>query len=91
MSAGETPIDDHRLDRIGQPEQTQRIRDRGTAPADARSHLLLREIVVVDQLCEARGLFESVEVFSLKVLDDRHFERGAIALVTHDRLDRRTL
>ena len=89
VSGGEAPVDEHRLDRIGQREQSQRIGDRRAALAEAPRQIFLREAVLIDQARKAGGFFDRIEVLALQVLDDRDFERIAVVGFAHDRRNRR--
>jgi hypothetical protein len=64
---------------IGQLQKPQRVGDMAAALADHLAEIGLRVAVLVDQLLIARRLLDRIEVGALDVLDDRQFERDAIA------------
>ena len=85
MAGGEAAVDEHRLDRVGEREQSQRVGDRGAALAEPSRELFLREPVLVDEMLKAGGLFERIEVLALQILDDRKLEGLAVVARADDR------
>ena len=57
MTGAQLAVGQEMLDRRGQPEQPQRVRDRRSALAHPIRQLLVREVEVLDQLlvCGAMG------------------------------------
>src|SRR5438552_2217252 len=72
------------LDRLGKPQQPERVRDRRAALADARGDLFLRVTEVVEQALVRRRFLERREVVALDVLDERELEALAIGDLAHD-------
>src|SRR5579884_118053 len=91
MTRGDAAGGDHRFNRFGQSQQSQRVGDRWTRFAQALRDLLLRKIVRFDQLRHAGRFFERVEILALQILDDRNFETFEIAGRTNDCRNGRTL
>ena len=83
--------DEHRLDRVRKGEQAQGVRDGRTALAEAARDVFLGEVVLFDELREAGGFFDRVEILALQVLDDGDFERVAVVALADDRRNGRAL
>src|SRR4029077_11090431 len=64
-------------------EQSEQVRHRRPAAAHSLSHLLLGVPEVLDQLLKRGGLFEGVEILSMKVLHQRLLERANVVRSTN--------
>jgi hypothetical protein len=78
MTDGESAIANVGLEVRGEPEQSQRIGDGGPAFPDFGRGFVLLQFELFDQLGEAVGLLDGVEVFALEILDEREFQYFAI-------------
>src|SRR6185369_12260168 len=79
--------DDGILHMLWEREESETIRDILAATADLRRRFRVRDAELLDKLLERFRAIDSVQVFSLKVLDDGELELGeiAVALTNDDR------
>src|SRR5262249_26736645 len=79
---------EQRVDRGWELQEPQRVRDRDAAASDARRHLIVSEVEVLDELL-VRGCFlERVEVGAMDVLDQGVLEGRRVVGGTDQRRDR---
>ena len=74
MTKGEEAVADVILDVGMELEEAKEIRDGGAVLADFSGGFLLRQGKIFDELAVAEGLFDGIEIFALKVFDEREFE-----------------
>src|SRR5262249_35837475 len=88
VAALERVLLDQLLDRGWELQEPQRVRDRDAAASDARRHLIVSEVEVLDELL-VRGCFlERVEVGAMDVLDQSVLEGRRVVGGTDQRRDR---
>ena len=78
MADGNPSFADKFLNRVRQFYQPQRIRDGGAALADFSGDFFLRELKLFRQLRVAVSLFNRIEIFALKIFDERQFQNRAV-------------
>ena len=81
VTDGEAPVADQRLQLGGKFQQAQRIRHDRTAFSDLRRRLFLPELKLFNQLRIAQRLLDWVEIFALKILNERQFQNSTIIRV----------
>src|ERR1041385_96168 len=87
MTRRDLAILDHELDRVGQSQQAQQVRDRRSILSNRVGYLLLSEAELVEQTLIAARFFDRVEVGALQVLDEGKHEHCLLVEVPHDRLN----
>lgn len=78
VANGKDALGDKFLDFERELEKAQAVRDRGAGFSEAFGNGFLSETKVRDEAGVAFGLFEGIEVFALKILDQRHDRTGGI-------------
>src|SRR5262249_15920184 len=76
------------LDRRWELQEPQRVRDRDAAASDARRHLIVSEVEVLDELLVRGCILERVEVGAMDVLDQGVLEGRRVVGGTDQRPDR---
>ena len=85
MTCRETALDNEALNGRGQIQEPHGVRDGGARPADSSRNIFLGQAEVIDQLPVGRGLFKSVEILAVDVLNDGGLERSLVIRVPHER------
>ena len=75
------------LDRRRELQQTQRVGDLRTGPADAVRQLVVRAVEVLEQLVVGGGLFQRVQLGTVQVLQQRVQEQLLVVRGPDDRRD----
>ena len=78
MSNREASFADKILDDLRQFQQPHRIGHHRTAFADFDGNFLLRELELPGQLFVAMRFLDGIEIFTLKIFDERQFEHRAV-------------
>ncbi len=73
------PSLDHRLHFVREPQKAQHVGDVAAALADALRQRILGVAELGDETLIALGLLERVQILALHILDEREFERVAVA------------
>ena len=84
MAGGQRAVLNHRLDGIGQGQQAHHVGDMAAALADGAGQILLRVLELLHQAAIALRLFQRSQILALDVLDQRDFQRLAVAEIADD-------
>ena len=91
MPCGQDACGNPALDRRGELEETDTVRDGRPGPPDPVGELGLRHVELVEQLLVRGRLLQGIELHSVDVLEQGVAEEVLVLRLTDDRGDRRQL
>src|SRR5215831_5800898 len=84
MPHREAPAAQIGLDRLGESQQSQRVRNRRAIEPDALSQFLLGPAELGEELLIRFRLFHRVQILAEKVLHERNLEALSVGCLAHD-------
>lgn len=84
MPGSDSTFFDEFLNRRLEPEQAQRVGDRGAVFSGAISHLFLRQMKFFREALKGARLLDRIEIFALEIFDQRHLQCHFLRNVAQD-------
>src|SRR6478672_3744317 len=89
MTGRELTLSDHLDHRVGETQETKKIRDRRAIFPSGISNLLMSKFKFLDEPLIAARLVDGIKIAALQIFDERENEARAVVEILHQRRDLR--